>query len=86
MKSLGFLLGNVNMHALEIFMTLTLSSSAAEYAQHYQDLQDSGVQSAIAYYNSNWHPVRHQWVECTTTSEIQSVFYVHIISSLCIFS
>ena len=66
-------------HALEILMKLAFSSSTAEYAQHYQDLQDSGLQSVIVYYNSNWHPVHHQWVECTTTSEIQSVSYVRII-------
>ena len=51
-------------HALEILTKLTYSSSAAEYAQHYQELQDSGLRSVIAYYKSNWHPIRHQWVEC----------------------
>lgn len=51
-------------HALEILTKLAYSSSAAEYAQHYQDLQDSRLRSVIAYYNSNWHPIRHQWVEC----------------------
>lgn len=51
-------------HALEILTKLAYSSSAEEYIQHYQALQDSGLRSVINYYDTNWHPICHQWVEC----------------------
>ena len=51
-------------HALEMLTQLVYSKSEAEYTQHYQFLLGSGLRSVIDYYNSNWHPIRHQWVEC----------------------
>ena len=51
-------------HALEMLTQLVYSKSEAEYTQHYQFLLGSGLQSVIDYYNSNWHPIQHQWVEC----------------------
>ena len=51
-------------HAREIMTKLVYSKSEAEYLQHYQTLLDSGLKSVIYYYNSNWHPIRKQWVEC----------------------
>ena len=43
---------------------LVYSKSETEYNQNYQVLLGSGLRSVIEYYNSNWHPIRHQWVEC----------------------
>ena len=51
-------------HALEILTKLAYSSSADEYNKHYLELQGCGLRSVIAYYNTNWHPIRQQWVEC----------------------
>ena len=51
-------------HALEMLTQLVYSKSEAEYEQHYQVLLGSGLRSVIDYYSSNWHPIRHQWVEC----------------------
>ena len=51
-------------HALEVLTRLVYSKSEAEYMRHYQVLLDSGLRSVIEYYNNNWHPIRHQWVEC----------------------
>ena len=53
-------------HALDIMTYLVYSKSEAEYMymQHYQMLLDSGLKSVVYYYNSKWHPIRHQWVEC----------------------
>ena len=51
-------------HALEILTKLVYSASEAEYLQHYQVLLDSGLRSVIRHYNSNWHPICYQWVEC----------------------
>ena len=50
-------------HALEVLTRLVYSKSEAEYMRHYQVLLDSGLRSVIEYYNNNWHPIRHQWVE-----------------------
>ena len=51
-------------HALEILTKLAYSSSTDEYDQHFLELQGCGLRSVIAYYNTNWHPIRQQWVEC----------------------
>ena len=51
-------------NALEILTKLTYSKSEANYLQNYECLLDSRLQSVIDYYNDNWHPIRHQWVEC----------------------
>ena len=51
-------------HALEILTKLAYSSSTDEYDQHFLELQGCDLRSVIAYYNTNWHPIRQQWVEC----------------------
>ena len=51
-------------HALEIIMKLVYSKSESEYEEHYQDLLQSGLKTVVSYYNSNWHDIRHEWVEC----------------------
>ena len=43
---------------------LVYSNSEAENNVHYQFLLGLGLWSVIDYYNSNWHPIRHQRVEC----------------------
>lgn len=60
---LGLLPGERDQ-ALEILMQLAYSSSAEKYDDHYTDLKKSGLKSVIEYYDNNWHPIRHQWVEC----------------------
>ena len=70
-------------HALEIMTKLVYSKSEAECMQHYQRLLDSGMKSVVYYYNSNWHPIRSQWVECfkganftfgeTTNNHLESI-------------
>lgn len=51
-------------HALEIITKLAYSKSESEYDEHYQDLLHSGLTNVISYYNSNWHGIRFEWVEC----------------------
>ena len=51
-------------HALEIITKLAYSKSESEYDEHYQDLLQSGLKTVISYYNSNWHDIRFEWVEC----------------------
>ena len=50
-------------HALEIMSLLAYSSSEQKYDEHYKQLKASGLRSVIEYYDMNWHPVRHQWVD-----------------------
>lgn len=51
-------------HALELITKFAYSKSELMYDQNYQMLLQSGLQSVISYYNTNWHPIRHEWVEC----------------------
>ena len=51
-------------HALEIITKLVYASSAAEYDENYQALLKSGLQTVITYYNTHWHTIHHEWVEC----------------------
>ena len=50
-------------HVLEIITKLAYSKSEAEYDQNYQDLFKCGLETVISYYNSNWHGIRHEWVQ-----------------------
>jgi len=50
--------------ALELVQKLAYSKSHAQYTDNYQSLLQSGLHSVIKYYNTNWHPIRHEWVEC----------------------
>ena len=61
-EKLGLRAGECD-HALELMTKLAYSKSEAEYGIHYQSLLQSGLKSVINYYNSNWHPVRYEWVE-----------------------
>lgn len=60
---LGLLPGERD-HALELLTKLAYSSSEEQYDNHYKDLKSCGLNSVIQYYDINWHPIRHQWVEC----------------------
>ena len=56
-------------HALELMTKLAYSKSESEYDDHYQSLLESGLKSVIAYHNSNWHPIRCEWVECLKSAD-----------------
>lgn len=51
-------------HALELIVKLAYSKSEAVYNDNYEMLLQSGPSSVISYFNTNWHPIRAQWVEC----------------------
>ena len=51
-------------HALEIITKLAYSKSEDEYDEYYQDLCQCGLTNVISYYNTNWHEIRHEWVDC----------------------
>ena len=62
-EKLGLLPGERD-HALELLTAIAYSSSPQQYEDNYKDLKVSGLKSVIDYYDTNWHPIRHQWVEC----------------------
>ena len=51
-------------HVLELITKLTYAKSESEYDSLYQDLLQTRLSTVIDYYNSNWHSIRHEWVEC----------------------
>lgn len=51
-------------HVLEVLLKLAYSKTEAEYDENYQDLMQCGLKTVIAYYNSNWHDIRREWVQC----------------------
>jgi len=62
-EKLGLRVGERD-HALELITKLLYSKSEAEYNNYYDDLLKSNLKSVIHYYNTNWHLIRHEWVEC----------------------
>ena len=60
-EKLGLRIGERD-HALEMLTKLVLSKSE-EYMRNYQILLESGLHAVIGYFNSNWHDIRHEWVE-----------------------
>ena len=55
-------------HALEMFQKMAYSKSIEEYDGYYTDLKSSSPRSVVSYYDSNWHPIREQWVMCMKNS------------------
>ena len=51
-------------YALEIFQKMAYSKSVEEYDGYYADLKSSSPHSVVSYFDSNWHPIREQWVMC----------------------
>lgn len=51
-------------HALEMFQKMAYSKSIDEYDGYYTDFKSSSPRSVVSYYDSNWHPIREQWVMC----------------------
>ena len=51
-------------HALELLTSLANAASEEEYDKHYTTLLETCPQSVSTYYDSNWHTIRHEWVEC----------------------
>ena len=60
---LGLLSGEQD-HALKLITKLVYFKSEVEYSGHHKDLLKSNLKSVVLCYNANWHPIRHEWVEC----------------------
>ena len=43
---------------------MTYAKSESDYDSLYQDLLHTKLSTVIDYFNSNWHKIRHEWVEC----------------------
>ena len=50
-------------HASELLTSLAYAASE-EYDKHYTTLLETCPQSVSTYYDSNWHTIRHKYVEC----------------------
>ena len=50
-------------HALELLTNLAYATSE-EYDKHYKTLVETYPQSLTTYFNSNWHVICDEWVEC----------------------
>ena len=48
---------------LEIIQKIAYAPSEAEYNKNYQDLRSTQLHRVIAYFETNWHPIKQQWVE-----------------------
>ena len=48
---------------LELLTKLAYARSEEEYHEHYTTSVNTAPVSVIAYYNVNWHCIRHEWVE-----------------------
>ena len=48
---------------LEIIQKMAYAKSADEYAELHQDLLGTNLKSVTEYFDTNWHPIREQWVD-----------------------
>ena len=55
-------------HALEMFQKMAYLKSIEDYDGYCTDLKSSSPRSVVSYYDSNWHPIREQWVMCMKNS------------------
>ena len=69
---------------LEILQELAYSSSEDTYEVNQRQHLDLHIEKVTTYYNKNWHPIRHEWVEGLkqqnfslderTTNRVESTF------------
>ena len=48
---------------LEIIQKIAFARTAVEYDELHQDLIGANLKSVSYYFNTNWHPIREQWVD-----------------------
>ena len=48
---------------LEIIQKMAFARTAVEYKELHQDLVGANLKSVSDYFNTNWHPIREQWVD-----------------------
>lgn len=48
---------------LEIIQKMAFARTALEYDELHQDLVGANLRSVSDYFNTNWHPIREQWVD-----------------------
>ena len=53
---------------LDLLQKLAYSKSEEVYESNKQQLNDTGFTRVTEYFESNWHPIRHEWVACFITS------------------
>ena len=47
---------------LKITQKMAYAKSAEQYAELHQDLLGTNLKSVTEYFNTNWHPIKEQWV------------------------
>lgn len=50
--------------ALEIIQKMAYAKTNDEYLELYQDLKGAKLPSVTQYFETNWHPIKDQWVDC----------------------
>ena len=53
---------------LDLLQKLAYSKFEEVYESNKQQLNDTGFTQVTEYFESNWHPIRHEWVACFITS------------------
>ena len=56
--------------ALEIIQKMVYAKNEDEYSVLYSELAETNLKSVIEYFNTNWHPIKEEWVECLESNNI----------------
>ena len=48
---------------LEIIQKMAYAKTAGQYAELHQVLLGTNLKSVTEYFDTNWHPIREQWVD-----------------------
>ena len=67
LKSIGSPLSKGPDAILKILQVLLYSVSQDQYDANYRELSKTGTDDILAYYNSNWHPIKHEWAFWATS-------------------
>uniref|UniRef100_A0A8D8YXM5 Zinc finger SWIM domain-containing protein 3 n=1 Tax=Cacopsylla melanoneura TaxID=428564 RepID=A0A8D8YXM5_9HEMI len=69
--------------ALSVLEKIAYSTNEIEYEKNYEELIQLGFKELLSYYNTNWHPIRYEWVRgfmksiktfnITTTNHLESL-------------
>ena len=61
-EKLGISQGERSM-CLEILLKMVYARNEEEYSKLYDELKNAAPQRVVEYFDSNWHSIRHEWVD-----------------------
>ena len=68
-EKLGITIAERNL-VLEILQKMVYAKNEDEYSVLHSELVETNLKSVTEYFNTNWHPIKEEWLECLKSNNI----------------